>query len=260
MTTTIVPTKSAISKEIYYPDGDGKPMAESDLHRHVMNHCTESLEYFFSGRDDVYVAGNNFLYYVEGTPRRVVSPDCYVVFGVSPHPRKSYKVWNENGHLPSVVIEITSDSTRNQDVESKYDLYQDVLGIPEYFMFDPTADYIDSQLIGFRLTDQGYEPIPSDSYGRLHSEQLGLDLFAEGYQLRFFDPVRGEILPTNQELRERAEQEAQRAEQEAQANAELREQLAQTQARLEVLEKQIQEAASLRQSGDTPRVNDTAEN
>ena len=29
------------------------------------------------------VGGDNFIYYVEGNPRMVVAPDCYVVIGVS---------------------------------------------------------------------------------------------------------------------------------------------------------------------------------
>ena len=60
------------------------------------------------------------------------------------------------GKLPVVAIEITSESTRNEDVERKFDLYQDVLGIPEYILFDPTGDYIDVRLTGYRLTPQGY--------------------------------------------------------------------------------------------------------
>ena len=209
MTATILAKTTSTATEIYYPDGDGKPMAESDIHRQAMNYCTESLEFRYAGRDDVYVAGNNFLYYRERIARLFISPDCYVVFGVGPQPRKSYKVWEEGGHLPAVVFEITSDSTRDEDIERKYHLYQDVLLIPEYILFDPTSDYIGTRISGFRLTLQGYEPIELDSNGRLHSEQLNLDFFAEGTRLRIYDPERGEIFLTDTEVRQRVNEEAQ---------------------------------------------------
>lgn len=278
MTATVSAQNASASTEIYYPDGDGQPMAELDLHREVMIYCIESLQAVYAGRQDVYVAGDNFLYYMRNRPRAVVSLDCYVVFGVGPHLRKSYKVWEENGQMPVVAIEITSDSTRNEDVERKFDLYQDVLGIPEYILFDPTGDYIDVRLTGYRLTPQGYILIERDSNERLYSEQLGLYLFAEGNRLRFFDPASGEILPTHEEVRAlaaqetqraqveqrraqeemvRAEQQAQRAEQQTQrADAEAQRanaiaaELAQTRTQLEDLQRQLQEAILLQRNVD----------
>ncbi|HLK56469.1 MAG TPA: hypothetical protein VKU00_07890, partial [Chthonomonadaceae bacterium] len=69
------------NKKISYPTSDGKPMAETDLHREQMFTCIHCLQDWFADRPDVYVGGNNFVYFVEGDPRQVVSPDCYVVFG-----------------------------------------------------------------------------------------------------------------------------------------------------------------------------------
>jgi hypothetical protein len=64
-----------------------------------------------------------------------------------------------------------------------------VLQVPEYFIFDPTEDYLDPPLQGFRLVDGEYLPIePVD--GRLPSDVLGLHLERDGKELRFYDPAR----------------------------------------------------------------------
>ena len=55
-------------------------------------------------------------------------------------------------------------------------------------MFDPTEDYLDPPLQGFRLVGGEYlriEPIA----GRLPSEILGLHLERDGNELRLYDPV-----------------------------------------------------------------------
>lgn len=53
----------------------------------------------FRDAADVYVGANQFLYYVEGDPRRVVAPDLFVVRGVPKLPaRGTYKLWKEGHH------------------------------------------------------------------------------------------------------------------------------------------------------------------
>ena len=36
--------------EIHYPETDGKPMAESDLHRDIMLHLIRQLQCFYAGQ------------------------------------------------------------------------------------------------------------------------------------------------------------------------------------------------------------------
>ena len=67
--------------EVYYPDSDGQPMAESDLHRDITIYAVESLESHFRAREDVYVSGNLFVYYERGNAESVVAPDVFVVVG-----------------------------------------------------------------------------------------------------------------------------------------------------------------------------------
>ncbi len=81
--------------EIYYPESDGKPMAETDVHRDQMNYLIETLKVHFQSRSDVYVSGNIMFYYEEGNPRKVFSPDVMVSFGVSGELRRTYKLWEE---------------------------------------------------------------------------------------------------------------------------------------------------------------------
>jgi hypothetical protein len=86
----------------------------------------------------------------------------------------------------------------------KAPLYQEQLRIPEYFLFDPTGDYLKPRLQGFRIVDGRSVPLEVVD-GRLHSEMLGLDLVTRGEDFRFYDPVTGETLPTRVEERQRAD-------------------------------------------------------
>jgi Uma2 family endonuclease len=190
-------------REIDYPTGDGKPMAETDLHRDDMVDAIQMLKDHFADQPDVYISGNLLLFYVEGDRRKHVSPDVFVVRGVQKKDRDNYLVWNE-GKAPNVVIEITSKTTRREDQQKKLQLYRDVLEVPEYFQFDPTEDYLKPPLQGFRLAGGEYLPIEPVA-GRLPSEQLGLYLERDGKELRFYNPATGSRLPKRSEQRDLAE-------------------------------------------------------
>ena len=66
----------------------------------------------------------------------VVGPDVFFVLGVSKGDRLRWVVWEE-GKGPDVVIELLSPSTAAQDKEEKKQIYQDRLGVPEYFWYAP---------------------------------------------------------------------------------------------------------------------------
>jgi hypothetical protein len=142
----------------------------------------------------------------------------FVVRGVAKHNRDNYLIWKEKKG-PEAAIELTSQSTRDEDVDDKFHLYWDVLKVYEYFLFDPHNEYLQPQLQGYRLIDGQYVRIePVD--GRLPSEILGLHLEANGKELRLYDPATGKWLPTPQEALERAEaarQQAEAAQQQAEA-------------------------------------------
>src|SRR5260370_4266949 len=121
---------------IDYPTSDGRPMAETDIHRDLMIDSIQSLEDHYSDDANVYVSGNLLVFYVRGDRRRHLSPDVFVVRGVPKRKRDNYLIWEE-GRGPEFVLENTSKSTREEDVDDKFVLYQDELRVPEYFLFDP---------------------------------------------------------------------------------------------------------------------------
>jgi len=208
------PKQRAI-REVEYPTGDGKPMAETDVHRQDMVDVIETLGHHFADDPNVYISGNLLLYYEEGNPRKHVAPDVLVSFRVPKNPpRDYYLVWKE-GKAPDVVIEITSKSTMREDKTKKWNLYRDILEVTEYFQFDPTEDYLKPPLQGFRLVEGDYIPIQPVN-GRLPSQILGLHLERDGKELRLFDPVTGLRLLKQAERLEaenqRAEAECKRAE------------------------------------------------
>jgi len=66
---------AATRAEIHYPESDGMPMAETDLHRDWMIWLIDALKYRYRGQR-VYVSGGLFVYYVEGRPEFSVAPEA----------------------------------------------------------------------------------------------------------------------------------------------------------------------------------------
>jgi Uma2 family endonuclease len=221
MAIDISDTKAAID----YPTSDGRPMAETDLHRDLMVALIQILDHFFAEKSTVYVSGNLLVYYVPGNKRKHVSPDVFVVFGVPKKKRDYYLAWEE-GKYPSVVIEVTSKSTRSEDIKKKFELYRDVFEVKEYFLFDPRADYLKPRLQGFRLTKGDYVPIPM-TQGRMSSKTLGLHLEPDGANLRLYDPEADAWLPTPDERAAQAEELAAQVQSQAQRLEEENERLRQ---------------------------------
>lgn len=187
---------------LVYPESDGLPMAESDLHRDWMVRILELLQLFFLGQQ-VYVSGNLLIYYVKGNPRKSFAPDAFVVKNCDPRRRKIYKIWEE-GQAPHFVLETTSSSTQHRDLEDKMRLYAQ-LGIAEYFLYDPLSEWLDPALVGYRLADDDYVPIDPDDQDGITSEQLGITFRLEEGQLALFNAANGERLKTAAERVEEAE-------------------------------------------------------
>jgi hypothetical protein len=207
-----------LAREVYYPESDGRPMAETEVHAQVMMDLWSALRRHYASVPDVYLWGNMFLYYQQGNPRACLAPDLFLVKGVSKHVRRTYKLWEE-GRVPSLVVEVTSKDTRDEDLDKK--AVYERLGVEEYILFDPLGEYLRPQLQGYRLVAGRYEAMTLEADGSLLSGTTNLRLAPEGQKLRLRDAVTGEPLLWNEELaeaqraaEERAEQEARRAEQE----------------------------------------------
>ena len=199
-------TAIPLQREIHYPESDGQPMAETELHREEMTYLIQALQSWYRDAPDVHVGGNLFLYYVQGNPRAVISPDVYVTKGIPKGLRRIYKLWEEK-KAPNLVIEVTSDSTRDEDLLKKKDIYER-LGVEEYLLFDPLGDYLDPRLQGYRLVDGRYRPMPLEPDGSLTSQTIGLRLRPEGSRLLLIDPATGEPMLSDQEVRDRLAEES----------------------------------------------------
>jgi Uma2 family endonuclease len=200
----------------------------------VRNHLGEPTHYFCGGNMFIYYSieqAEEIEQYVqaETTARkpRFKGPDFFLVKGVDgTKPRESWVVWNEDGRYPDLVVEFISSSTRQKDVERNVVFYAQVFRVPEYFWFDRRS----GELVGYRLTADGYVRIEPDARGWLWSEVLGayVGVWRGSYRgrvwswLRLWDSA-GELVLTREEREARAEERAEQeraAREQAEARAE----------------------------------------
>jgi Uma2 family endonuclease len=196
-------------REVEYPESDGQPMGETGLHVRAILTLLGLIDEYYRDRDDVYVTGDMFLYYEQGNPRAVRSPDVLVAFGVPKLPeRRSFFTWREKV-VPQVLFEMSSESTVEDDLGPNRELYER-LGVQEYFLFDPTGESLTPRLQGFRRAGDGFVRLELDAGGALTSEVMGLRLVPEGILLRPYEVGTGRKLLTLSEesaLREQRERE-----------------------------------------------------
>ena len=195
-------------KTIVYPETDGRPLPDGEYQAPLYVEIVGVLRTHFSNRPEVHVNGNTMLYYEEGNPRRVISPDCYAAFDVDVeriYRNNAYLLW-EMGKPPDFVLEIGSPSTARNDMGPKRDLYAR-LGVGEYWRFDGAGhDFYREPLVGEYLEDGEYrrfelrrEP-DGMVWGR--SPALNLDLcWVEG-RLRCYNPATDTWLLNQQEEQE----------------------------------------------------------
>ena len=196
---------------VFYPETDGMPLPDG-LYQH--DHFVEIisvLKYFFRLRGDVVVAGDIFIYYVEGDQNVRIAPDCFVVFGVSRESferNNTYLMWDV-GKPPDFTLEIGSPSTAKNDLINKRRLYAS-LGIEEYWRFDPSGgDHYGESLVGETLVDGEYRELEmarkSDGGVWGYSAALNLELHWLEGRLRFYDPLEERWLENMEETGARAE-------------------------------------------------------
>jgi len=208
---------------IVYPETDGMPLPDGEHQAPLYVRILGTLRVYYKDTPGARVNGDTFIYYVEGDPRRSVSPDCYVALGLSEEAVESiernnvYLLW-EVGKAPDFILEIGSSSTASRDLGSKRDLYAE-LGVREYWRYDQTGgDFYGEPLVGERLVDGEYQRMElyreSDVKVWCHSDVLNLDLYWEEGELRFWNPVAESWLLSHEEAQARADEEHARAEEE----------------------------------------------
>src|SRR5262245_51565374 len=137
-------------------------------------------------------------HYEEGNAEACVAPDVFVVQGVAKGERRTYRLWEE-GKTPAVVFEITSRGTRLEDLGTKRAVYA-MLGVREYFLYDPLGEYLRPPLQGYRLHEGEYQRLLPAGEEGLTSQVLSLELRVEAGRLRVVDPATGERLLTPAEV------------------------------------------------------------
>ena len=206
---------------IVYPETDGMPLPDGESQSLLFRRIVGDLDDRYRDVVGAKVNGYTFIYFVEGNPRRSISPDCYVALGLSPEALDSiernnvYLVW-EVGKAPDFVLEIGSGSTAHADMGHKRELYAE-LGVSEYWRYDATGgEFYGEALVGERLVEGEYRRIElrnePDGSVWSHSGVVDLDIWCMEDDLRFWDPVAGSWLLRRDEERERAEEERSRAE------------------------------------------------
>ena len=140
------------------------------------------------------------------------------------------------------MLEVTSASTRRVDERRKRDVYA-ALGVREYFLYDPRAEYLTPPLQGWRLQEGRYRALPavtvlSNRGVAVASEVLGLELRdeREARMVRLRDPATGQDLLTYEESERTREDEAAARRQEAAARRAAETRVAELEARLRDLE------------------------
>jgi colicin import membrane protein len=165
-------------------------------------------------------------------------PDIAVFFGI-----KRYYDWNifvvaTEGATPALVMEVTSRSTRANDLGEKFDYYHRAK-VPFYLIADATRRRKKRhlELIGHEWTRRGYRKVAPDARGRIYLDAVRLwvgvvvDRRGGFERLAYYDPTTGEefrdyatVLQEGMEARKQAREAEQklRAEAKARAKAEAR--------------------------------------
>ena len=195
-----------------YPDNID-PLPDAFMQKPHFIYVNDAIAAWFADRDDVVVGGDNFVYVRDGDSGAHFAPDCFVAIGVNKDEvieDGSYFVWRA-GKMVDFVMEIASPSTADKDLRAKYFMYE-ALGIPEYWMFDPTGGRLyGTPLMGYRCVDGAFVPIPVDKsepgvvVGYCEILELEFRWNEERKEFRICDPVSGKYFVTYLEYLERAE-------------------------------------------------------
>jgi len=219
----VAPTSLPKFDPTFYPVEDD--VGEHELQTYILEFLRPLLErYLASIGMRAHVGSDQFIYWREFAPTCSVSPDIYVLPGVSQDIAiESWKVW-ETQVVPSFALEIvTSDYRKDYDESPKR--YAE-LGVQELVIFDPFPGPQRTALQVFRQTPDGFQRIEKTSGDRVRSEVLGCFFRVVGdkheVRLRVGLGTRGdELFPSlaesEQHERRAKEQERQAKEQERQA-------------------------------------------
>ena len=147
-----------------FDPGEPEPLPDALFQYPIFQEVFHVLDTHITTRfpsEEVFRSSNTFICYDPTNLNVWVGPDFYAAFGVDAlaiKERKIYLPW-EVGKPPDFVLEVASESTAQQDMIAKRQIYARI-GIPEYWRFDPTGgDFYGQPLAGDRLVNNTYEPV-----------------------------------------------------------------------------------------------------
>ncbi len=191
-------------------------VGQDTLHMLILELLRPLVERWFAelGKP-TFVGADQFVYYKQFHPSKVVAPDLYVLPGVAPGRRfKSWKTW-KTGVIPSLAVEvITSDDVEN-DYREAPERYAE-LGVDELIVFDPDFAQSDERRRWQRfrkLQKRGFVRVESTNADRIRVRTLGCFLRVVGEEdaarVRLGTGPTGETLvPTEAEAERAAKEEA----------------------------------------------------
>ncbi len=203
-------------------------MGEDSLHRFILEMLRPLVERWLSlAGKPTFVGADQFIYYKQHNPRKVVAPDVYVLPGVEPGSRiKTWKTW-KTGVAPSFALEVTTSEDAGKDYHEVPDRYAE-LGVDELVIFDTDVDRGDDRVRFQRyrkLKKRGFVRVESTNGDRIRVKTLGcfLRVVGEGDRTRLrlgTGPTGDELFPTEAEAKDAALAAERAAKEEALRNVE----------------------------------------
>ena len=124
---------------------------------------------------------NCFVYYDEDTKRRSCGPDLVANSGHR-HDQGSWVVWAEGGLPPTLIVELLSATSEDEDRGSKMVRAATQFKAPDYYLYDTE----DQRFEGYHLHHGQYIRVVPDADGRIACQSLPLKLGVQGKWLRWF--------------------------------------------------------------------------
>jgi len=165
------------------PDSDETPV-DNELQISVPSLLLEILVNIWGNRKDWFFGINMGIYYAPKEP--AIVPDAFLSLGVKyvagESGRSSYVLWEENGILPTLVLEVVSQ-TYNSEYEDKKTDYAE-LGILYYLVYAPTRLRCKHKRLElYRLVNGEYILQPGDKFWL---PEIGLGIGREKANYRNF--------------------------------------------------------------------------
>jgi hypothetical protein len=240
--STAARRKRLIDPTVYPVEDD---VGEDSLQTFILETLRPLIAALLARRGEkAFVGSDQFIYWEQYNPSKVVAPDVYVLPGVAPNARVPvWKVW-ETHVVPSFALEIMSEDQRKDVEESPRRCAE--LGVRELIVFDPEPE-TRRDGIRFRVFrtvgKRGLVLVEATNEDRVRSKVLDawIRVVGRGLETRLrvgLGPKGEELLPTAEE---RAEAEARRAETEAQRAQAEAQRAERAEARIAELEQRLRE-------------------